>query len=95
MKSPQKTANNAIELPCNTVCAGIHTPRACLLRAVSILLSCAPDRDWYPEEEMKGWSAGVRSCHHTVRVERHGLMREISPRVMVSYLFVTETVALR
>ena len=34
----------------------IHQER--VLRAVSILLSYAPDRDWNLEEEMKGWGAG-------------------------------------
>ena len=54
----RETVNNAIELACNIAFDGIHTPRACLLRARSILLSCAPDRDWDWEEEMKEW--GVR-----------------------------------
>ena len=54
----RETVNNAIELNCNIDFDGIQTPRACLLRAVSILLSYAPDRDWDLEEEMKRWCVG-------------------------------------
>ena len=46
------------------------------MRAVSIVLSYAPDRDWNLEEEMKGWgvgespllpSYGVRSAFGAIR----------------------------
>ena len=49
------TINSAIELTCNIACDGAHTPRACFLRAVSILLCHAQDKDWNIEEEMQGW----------------------------------------
>ena len=63
----RETVNNAIELTLNIAFDGIHTPRACFLRAVSIFLSYAPDRDWDLEEEMKGWGAGESPPGTTLR----------------------------
>ena len=48
------TVNSAIEL----TSMGAHAPRACFLRAVTIFLCYAPDRDWNLEEEMQGWCVG-------------------------------------
>ena len=48
------TVSNAIELTCNIAFDGAHTPRGCFLRAVTILLCHAPDKDWKLEEEMHG-----------------------------------------
>ena len=53
----RETVSNAVELTFDTVFDGIHIPRESLLRAVSILLSYAPDRDWDLEEEIKDWCA--------------------------------------
>ena len=52
------TVNSAIELTCNVAFDGTHTLRACFLRAASIFLNYAPDKDWDMEEEMKGWGVG-------------------------------------
>ena len=49
------TVRSAIELTCNIAVDGAHTPRESFLRAVTILLSCAPDRDWDLKEEMQAW----------------------------------------
>ena len=50
-----ETVQTAIELTCNNMAFdATHTPRACFFRAVSILLSYAPDRDWELAEEMEG-----------------------------------------
>ena len=49
------TFSSAIELTCNIAIDGAHTPRECFLRAVTILLCYALDRDWKLEEEMQGW----------------------------------------
>ena len=69
----RETVNNAIELGCNIIFEGIHSPRACLLRAVSILLSYAPDRDWDLEKEMMEWGVEgrVRSFRTTLEVNMH------------------------
>ena len=42
----RETVNNSIELTFSITFDGVHTPRACLLRSVGILLSYAPDRHW-------------------------------------------------
>ena len=52
------TVNSAIELTCNIAFDGAHTPRACFLRAVTIFLCYAPDKDCKMEEEMQGWCVG-------------------------------------
>ena len=52
------TVSSAIELTCNIAFDGARTPRACFLRAVTILLSNAPDKEWKLEEEMQGWGVG-------------------------------------
>ena len=52
----QDTVSSAIEVTCNIAFDGAHTPRECFLRAVTILLSYAPDKNWKLEEEMQGWS---------------------------------------
>ena len=49
------TVSSAIELTCNIAFDGAHTPRECFLRAVTIFLCYAPDRDWKLEEELQGW----------------------------------------
>ena len=54
----RETVSSAIELTCNIAFNGAHTPRACFLRAVTISLCHAHDKDWNIEEEMQGWSAG-------------------------------------
>ena len=41
---------------------GLHTPRKCLLRSVSVVLYRSPDKDWNVEEEMKGWGLGKWPC---------------------------------
>ena len=63
----RKTVNNAIELTFKMTFDGAHTPRACFLRPVSMLLSYAPDRDWDLEEEMTGWSVWGKSTITTSR----------------------------
>ena len=48
----------AIEITFNVGFHGVHTPRTCLLRAVGVLLSNAPDRDWDLDEELREWGLG-------------------------------------
>ena len=48
----------AIEITFNVPFDGVHTPRTCLLRAVSVLLCNAPDKDWNHEEELIGLGLG-------------------------------------
>ena len=50
------TVSSAIELTCNIAVDGAHTPRECFLRAVTIQLSYAPDKDCDLKEEMQGWA---------------------------------------
>ena len=52
------TVNSAIELMCRVVFDWTHTPRECFLRAVTIMLSYAPDTDLDLKEEMQGWGVG-------------------------------------
>ena len=54
----QDKVSSAIELTCNIAFDGAHTPRECFLRAVTILLCYAPDKDWKLEKEMQGWGVG-------------------------------------
>ena len=54
----QETVNMAIEITFNVPFDGVYTPRTCLLRAVSVLLSNAPDRDWDLDEELRVWGLG-------------------------------------
>ena len=54
----RETVNMAIEIKFNVPFDGVHTPRTCLLRAVSVLLCNSPDKDWNHEEELKGWGLG-------------------------------------
>ena len=56
----RNTVSSAIELTCNIAFDGAHTPRECFLRAVTILLCYALDKDWKLEEEMQGWAVGGR-----------------------------------
>ena len=64
------TVNSAIELTCNIAFDGAHTPRACFLRAVTIFLCHAPDRDWNLEEEVR--ELGVGEDRHARIKEIHG-----------------------
>ena len=48
------TVNSAIELTCNIAFDGVHTPKACFLRAVTIFLCFAHDKDRNLEEAMQG-----------------------------------------
>ena len=48
----------AIEITLTVPFDGLHTPRTCLLRAVSVLLCVSPDKDWNDEEELKGRELG-------------------------------------
>ena len=50
-----ETVNNATERTFNKAFDGNHTPRVCFLRAVTFLMSYAPDRDWDLEQEMTEW----------------------------------------
>ena len=52
------TVSSAIELTCNIAFDGAQTARECFLRAVTLLLSQAPDKDWDLKEEMQGWGVG-------------------------------------
>ena len=54
----QETVNMAIEITFNVPFDGVNTPRTCLLRAVSVLPSNAPDRDWDLDEELRVWGLG-------------------------------------
>ena len=54
----RETVNMAIEMTLNVPCDGVHTPRTCLVRAVSVLLCNSPGKDWNHEDELKGWSLG-------------------------------------
>ena len=54
----RETVNSAIELTCSVAFDGTHTPRKCFFRAVTVLLSYAPDKDWDLKEEMQGWRVG-------------------------------------
>ena len=55
------TVSSAIELTCNVAFDGAHTPKECFLRAVTILLCYAPDKDWKLEKEMQAWCVGEDS----------------------------------
>ena len=68
----RETVNKAIEITFDVSVDGVHTPRACLLRAVSTLLSCAQDRDWDLDEEMRRWG-----------LEENPLLRLIEKVVML------------
>ena len=46
----RETVNVAIEITFDVPFDGVHTPRMCLLHAVNVLLSNAPDRYWDLEE---------------------------------------------
>ena len=48
----------AIAITFNVPFDAVHTPRTCMLRAVSALLCNAPDKDWNHEEELKKWCLG-------------------------------------
>ena len=50
----RKIVNHAIELSCNIVLDRTHTPRALLVRTVTVLLCSAHDKDWNLKEEMQG-----------------------------------------
>ena len=54
-----KAVNRAIDVTFTMPFEGLHTPRTCLLRSVSVVLYMAPDKDWNVEEEMKG--GGLRN----------------------------------
>ena len=58
VEKKQETDNKAIEITFNVPCGGVHIPRAYFLCALSILLSCPPDRDWDHDEDMTGWGLG-------------------------------------
>ena len=63
----RETVRKTIELTLKMTFDGAHTPKACLLRSVSMLLSYAPDRDWDLEEEMTGWCVWGKSTITTSR----------------------------
>ena len=48
------TVSSAVELTCNIAFDGAHTQIACFLRAETIFLCFAPDRDWNIEEQLQG-----------------------------------------
>ena len=50
--------SSAIELMCTIAFDGAHIPRALFLRAVTVFLCCAHDKDWDLKEEMQGWGVG-------------------------------------
>ena len=54
------TVNSAIELTCNIAFDGAHTPKGVFLRAVTIFLCYAHDKD-YNLEEVHGWGVGEDS----------------------------------
>ena len=54
----RETVNMAIKITFNVPFDGVHTPRTCLLRAVSVPLCKSPDKDWNHEEELKGLGLG-------------------------------------
>ena len=53
-----ETVNVAVEITFTVPSDGLHTPRTCLLRAVSVLPCNSPDKDWNHEKELKGWGLG-------------------------------------
>ena len=53
-----EAVNMAIEATFTMPFEGLHTPRTCLLRTVSVVLYRAPDKDWNVEEEIKGCGLG-------------------------------------
>ena len=57
-----RAVNMAIDDTFTMPCEGLHTPRTCLLRSVSVVLYRSHDKDWNVEEEMKGWGLGERPC---------------------------------
>ena len=64
----RETVNMALEITFNVPFDGVHTPRTCLPRAVSVLLYNSPDKDWNHEEETKGWGFGdAHPCHPECR----------------------------
>ena len=54
----RETVNMTIEITFNVFFVGLHTPRTCSLRAVSVLQCNSPDKDWNHEEEFNGWGLG-------------------------------------
>ena len=52
----------AIEATFSVPLEGVHTPRTCLLRSVSVVLYRSPDKDWNVEKEIKGWGLGEGPC---------------------------------
>ena len=54
----REIVNMAIEITFNVPFDGVHTPRTCSPREVSVLLSCAPDMDWDLDEELREWGLG-------------------------------------
>ena len=53
-----EAVNNAIDATFTMPLGGLHTPRTCLWRFVSVDLYRSFDKDWNVEEEMKGWALG-------------------------------------
>ena len=70
------TVNMAIEITLTVPFGGLHTPRTCLLRAVSVLPCNSQDKDWNDEEELKGGFgrmpalAALRKCDETLLFRR-------------------------
>ena len=55
-----EAVNMAIEATFSMPFEGMHTPRTCLLRSVSVVLCRSPDKDWSVEKEIKEW--GLWPC---------------------------------
>ena len=90
------TVSSAIGLTCNIAFDGEHTPSECFLRAVTILLCYAPDKDWKLEEEMQGWCVGedrlarLSAVRGSVGRAMNSEKKSVTvPRVMA--LFLNET----
>ena len=64
-----EAVNMAIEATFSMPFDGVHTPRTCLLRSVSVVLYRSPDKVCNDEEEMKGW--GVKMQRVLQRTQHH------------------------
>ena len=96
LKKSRETVNMAIEITFN-VFFGVHTPRTCLLLAVSVLLRNVPDRGRDLAEDLRGWRLGeyplLPPMHFGTRKLkiRKSLGQVFRQCVLVPYPIETET----
>ena len=78
------TVKMAVEFTFNGPSDGVHTPRTCLLRAVSVPLCNAPDKDWNMKRTLKdgAWVNARSCCSSTMSVTTTFLMCENATGVL-------------